>query len=390
MKRLQQLCRLPSADILDVIRRNNSRQQCQRRIEHEVRSNVVYLSNDLILQGATVREAAALLNLQARTLRDWQARSRNQVLQVHVLGRPLRRAAVAERNQVIDLLDELGPATGVPTLRDCFPSLARAELADILRRYRRVWKKLHTEVQHRLRWPIVGRVLAMDFTQAPQPIDGIYPYLFAVRDVASGYQLLWLPVSDLTSSVVEAALASLFALHGVPLVLKMDNGSAFLADDLDTFFCRWGVIPLFSPPYFPRYNGAAEAGIGSLKTRTELQAVLQGHPAHWTWNDTAAAQAQANATSRPRGESGPNAADLWTARPEITTSERVLFHTTLERHRGEVSTQHGHPKDQTISNRDHRALDRIAICRSLVELGYLLFSRRRIPLPIKKTNVTNI
>jgi transposase InsO family protein len=274
-------------------------------------------------------------------------------------------------------------------LRDCFPDLARAELEDILRRYRRVWKKLHTQLLHRLRWPIPGRVWAMDFTEAPRPIDGLYPHLFAVRDLASGNQLLWLPVPDLTA-VVQRALASLFAIHGPPLVLKMDNGSAFLADDLQKFFTLVGVIPLFSPPYFPRYNGAAEAGIGSLKTRTEAQAVLQGHPGHWTWNDAATAQLQANATARPRSETGPTADDLWHDRTAITVSERELFQATLQRRRIEARLECSKPHDETLSKPEHRALDRKAISRTLVELGYLLFSRRRIALPIKKQKVTNI
>lgn len=230
----------------------------------------------------------------------------------------------------------------------------------------------------------------MDFTAAPRPIDGLYPHLFAVRDLASGNQLLWLPVPDLTAGVVQHALASLLVWHGAPLVLKMDNGSAFLADDLDYFFTRPGVIPLFSPPYFPRYNGAAEAGIGSLKTRTEAQASLQGHPGHWTWNDAAAAQLQANATARPRGERGSTADDLWCDRSAITTWERELFHATLRGHRIKARLECNKPHDEFLSKPDHRALDRKAICRTLVELGYLFFSRRRIALPIKKQKVTNI
>jgi len=48
------------------------------------------------------------------------------------------------------------------------------------------------------------------------------------------------------------------------------NQSGHLQDLLRKF----GVIPLHSPPYFPKFNGACEAGIGSLKTRALAQLYL--------------------------------------------------------------------------------------------------------------------
>jgi hypothetical protein len=55
------------------------------------------------------------------------------------LGRPTIRSPRDKRNAVLAVLDKLGPATCLPTLRDCFPSMPRAEIEDIVRRYRRVW-----------------------------------------------------------------------------------------------------------------------------------------------------------------------------------------------------------------------------------------------------------
>jgi hypothetical protein len=48
--------------------------------------------------------------------------------------------------------------------------------------------------------------------------------------------------------------------------LKSDN--EFDADFFAACLQRHKAFQLLSPPQFPRYNGAAEAGIGSLKTRT--------------------------------------------------------------------------------------------------------------------------
>jgi hypothetical protein len=41
----------------------------------------------------------------------------------------------------------------------------------------------------------------------------------------------------------------------------------------------------------PQYNGAAEAGVGALKGRTE--ALARGAPGEWTWDDTEAARQEA-------------------------------------------------------------------------------------------------
>src|ERR1700694_2821362 len=78
------------------------------------------------------------------------------------------------------------------------------------------------------------------------------------------------------------------------------------------FLHQAGVQPLFSPAYTPSYNGSLEAGIGSLKARTEVYASRQDHPGQWTWDDVAAAQEEANATARPQGECGPTPERLLT------------------------------------------------------------------------------
>jgi transposase InsO family protein len=298
------LCRLSSTELKTVARRSDVRQP-RRQLEYAVRAHVVSFSLHALQEHRTLADVADLLRLSARTLRKWQSDFAGRSPEVVVLGRPLERASASQRNEVIALLDELGPAVGVPTLQECFPLLARAELVDLLRRYRRVWQKQHPSASYRLRWPVPGRVWAMDFAEAPAPIDGLDPYLLAVRDLASGQQLAWTPMPDLGAAGVEKVLSGLFALHGAPLVLKMDNGSAFLAELTWRLLHAHRVLPLFSPPYTPRYNGAIEAGIGSLKTRTETHAAHLGLPGFWSADDVAAARLEANATARPRGPRGP-------------------------------------------------------------------------------------
>ena len=110
---------------------------------------------------------------------------------------------------------------------------------------------------------------AIDHVVPPAPIDGVDHAVLAIRDLASGMQLGWLPVSDQTEPVATAALESLFLEHGPPLVLKSDNGSAFKSEAFQAMLARYGVAWLPSPPRKPWYNGSCEAGNDSLGIRTD-------------------------------------------------------------------------------------------------------------------------
>ena len=169
------------------------------------------------------------------------------------------------RQRLLALIELVGPHIGVPILQTLFRSMPRREIEDILRRYRRIWRRRGRRLPHILHWRRAGTVWAIDFAEPPLAIEGSFDRLLAVRDLASGLQLLWLPVTDETARTAIAGLKSLFREHGPPLVLKSDNGSAFIAEAFARFLKRWRVWHLRSPPGCPEYNGACEAGIGSMK-----------------------------------------------------------------------------------------------------------------------------
>src|SRR5260370_35419182 len=105
--------------------------------------------------------------------------------------------------------------------------MPRAELEDLVKRYRRVWRRRHQYAPYSLHWQRSGAVWAMDFSEPPQPIEGISPYLFAVRDLASHQQLLWLPVFDSTAATTIERLGMPSVRHGPPLVLEADKRPHF-------------------------------------------------------------------------------------------------------------------------------------------------------------------
>jgi hypothetical protein len=181
-------------------------------------------------------------------------------------------------------------------------------------------------------------------------------------------------------------LARLFAVHGAPLVLKVDNGSAFRAAAFQGLLEGSGVIPLYSPPSCPVYNGAIEAAIGSLKKRTAEQAQHHSRAGRWETADLAAAQAEANG-SHPRRLNGRTPAALRASRPALAPLERVVFALTVERQRFQARQELGIATEESLDHWRASAVDRQAIERALVEHGYLLFTRRRIPLPIRTRKV---
>jgi transposase InsO family protein len=447
LERLQVLCEGAQPASAAPRRRGSIWQQPRRRLEEQVRQQGVAFRQWVAGYGLSRVESAAWLGIAARTLRDWEQRLGTAA--VSARGRPVLRSELAARGAVLELLQGAGPGVGLAVLVGQFPDVPRAELADLLRRYRRVWVRRHGQLLHVLHWQQPGAVWAIDYARPPLPLEEGYTDLLAVRDLASGMQLLWLPVAEATAATTAAALLSLFVIYGAPLVLKLDNGSPFVAAMTQELLAQWGVIPLYSPPGCPQYNGAIEAGIGALKVRTHYQAVRQGRPGEWTLEDAEAARQQGNALGRPWGSHGPTPAERWARRQRLAAAERAAFAASVGCLEDEAAYASGAappgaeptPSPEPVaaaadgsaavvdpavppaakalaewrkadavaaasaapalpsgtdregaeSKRaaaDRAARQRQAISRALVAHGYLLLTRRRIPLPIKRRKVT--
>jgi len=236
----------------------------------------------------------------------------------------------------------------------------------------------------------VGTVWAVDYAEPPAPIDGQYRYLLAVRDLASGQQLAWLPVKRPNATTACHLLKALFRQHGAPLILKADNGSPFHAAEVQKLLQQEKVVPLFSPVRMPRYNGACEAGIGSMKTRTHHESARHDHPGEWSCDDCEAARLQANELARPWGAHQPTPDQAWAERALITPEERTAFRTAVQDEESQVRWEQGYQATAALRYHARAAVHRVAIRRALVALGLLRLSRRRITLPIKAKKVAKI
>lgn len=370
--------------------RDASWQLPQRRLEQLIRGEAVTFAEQLQLVHVPLTETADLLNVPARTLRHWRHQAQRAGAAVPLLGRPPVRCSAEQGTAVLGFLHGHGPWVGLPTLRAEFADVPRAELHDLLAVYRHLWSVQHPRVLQELHWLQVGAVWAMDFTDVKQRIDGCSRYVFAVRDLASGMQLAWLPVADLTTAPVRAELQVLFTIYGAPLVLKSDNGSAFRAEVVKALFRRWQVWPLYSPPGQPGYNGAIEASIGSLKKRTQFLTERAGHPDDWTSVDLEQARAHANGTSRPQGPQGPTPQQAWEWRRPLTRGERQAFAARVIDLEEQARCQAGIARDEQLNHYEQATLHRRVLQEALVGSGILSITRRRIAQRFFGQKVANI
>ena len=286
------------------------------------------------------------------------------------------------------LLDEAGPWLGIPTLQVNCPDIPRCVLTYLLGHYRRQFQAEHRLVIEALHWTTPGAVWAIDHSQPPQPVDGQYAQILAVRDLASGLQLAWTAVPDATAAEALAVLEPLMHQSGPPLVLKSDNGSAFISERFMERLAHWQVVPLFSPARMPRYNGACEAGIGGMKRRTEFLAARQGCYDQWTVDQLYAAVVWANEDHYPHGLGKGTAASRFAARRPLAAAERDFFRAAVVEYEQELHA--ACTAGDVLTDKLVAVCHRRAVRHVLVEHDYLSITRRSIPQPIRSTKCARI
>jgi hypothetical protein len=351
--------------------------------ERLIRAKAVAFARWMARQGLPRCLAAERLALRAGTLGRWHRCWDVDRLKVRCLGRPRSRGDPIQRLQVVQHLRELGPTVGLPALRCQFPNLARSELSDLQREQRQQWFQGHEVFASTLEWLVPGTVWAMDFSQAPVPIDTDFRHVFAVRDLPGHMQLELLPVRHANARAAVLALEHLFVVHGAPLVVKADNGSPFLSHELKKLLGRWKVTLLLSPPYWPQYNGSVEAGFGASKTRIQIEAARHGRIDHWLLDDVEAARQLANRASRPWGVTGPTPEEAWQLRTPITLQQRQAFRRAVLQHKKSLRAELGCRPEEGLNQNARAALARESISRALQGLGYLRVTRRRITSPFR-------
>ena len=377
-------------DTCHPLKRGWPAQQPRREAERAARLHAVDYGHWAAGQGVRRDVTAQQLGLAPGTFAYWEHRWRADHLMPRLLGRPCHRSNFQLRNQAVGFMRAVGGGVSAVAVQAAFPELARREAENLRNRFRRVWKLDNPRMIHVLHWHNPGAVWAMDHSEPASAIDGRWPYILAVRDLASGCQVAWLPVLDESAETTINALEGLFCEHGAPLVLKSDNGSGFISAAMRGFLDGWQVRPLFSPPYTPEYNGSIEAGNGALKTRTREEAARQGRASHWTADDTEVARRMANELTYPNGPRHPTRQERFRAAPRMLTAERAAFGRTTADKQNQERLKQSYPLDTDLGHMAQAQIDREAIRRALVEHGYLTFTQRSITPSLKSQKTLRI
>ena len=365
-------------------------QRPRREAERAARVQAVAFGHSARQQGVRLDAAAQQLGLAPGTLAFWQHSWHDNQLAARLLGRPCHRSDPQVRNDVVGFMRAVGGGVSTAAVQAAFPDLARREAENLRNRFRRAWIFDNARMIHVLHWHQAGAVWAMDHSEPARAIDGRWPYLLAVRDLASGCQVAWLPVLDESAETTIDALEGLFQEHGAPLVLKSDNGAGFISAAMREFLEDWQVRPLFSPPYTPEYNGSIEAGNGALKTHTREEAARQGRIGHWTADDTEAARRMANELTYPDGPLGRTRHEHLRSAPPMLLAARAAFGRTAAHEQTQERLKQGYPLDIDLGHGAQARIDREAIGRALVEHGHLTYTRRSITPSLKSQIPLNI
>jgi len=368
--------------------RRGMRDQAQRRHDEAgIRRSAVAIVRWAGWCGVSRAEVAAEIGLSAATLRSWCERWQLDHLEPRARGAPVESLSYEQRNELLALLDALGPTVSHREFSRHAPAeIPRRELDRFLDRYRHALAKTQgTTIVNALAWQDAGTVWAMDYTKADAPIDGTYACVLVVRDLASGYQIAALPTESDTAAPVVSCLRQLFAAHGAPLVMKSDNGPHFIAESVQRLLAQHDVLWLPSPGYTPTYNGACEAGVGAIKTRTHHCAARHDRPEQWTCDDVETARLEANRHGRPRGKHSTEPDLAWQRRTPIDAFDRQHFTAQVSANRdaahAEYRAEHSIALHLPLDRTTTLALERQAITRTLLACNLLTIRRRRVTLP---------
>jgi transposase InsO family protein len=225
--------------------------------------------NDLQKEShAGTREVSSALGLGYRTLLRWRKRASGGKPPLVPPGPKKTGPLPIEevRREIEAMRHGARRSQGVCALQERHTqSISRRAVARLVAAERERRNLERRRVSKRVTWKEPNLAWAIDATEQGKDEHGARLYVHAVQDLCTRYRFAPLVAVESKGEAVAAHLQSLFRRHGAPLFLKRDNGSPLNHVAVDRVLADNGVIPLNSPAYYPKYNGAVEKGIRDLK-----------------------------------------------------------------------------------------------------------------------------
>jgi Integrase core domain len=274
-------------------------------------------------------------------------------------GRKPALLSPVQRLQIVQLLKK-HPSWGVPRLRQQIPDLPRNAAAAFVRALKAALARSSRRKWQRLVWHVPGAVWAIDGTWMDQPVDGSSRRALIVVDVHGRKVLALEPVPGERASAVIPLLRRLVEQHGPPLVLKADNGSAFIAACVARFCHSHGITLMHSPVRRPRWNGTCEVSGRWAKARAMAAAVRRG--------SATLSRCDLDAAVTVAGQL-----------PAVPDDLRRRFRAVYEHQVLRVAAERGLAFNASLQDHVRRSLERVAAQRALLECHILTIEGREFP-----------
>jgi hypothetical protein len=314
------------------------------------------------------------LALARTTYRRWHRRERQGQ---EIIGTPGPKKTgplpLEELNRQIAALPHRSHRTaGTTALRARYSgAISRRRFNGLVHQCRSEQRRQRRQALQHVKWQQPNLAWAIDAAEYLPDGQRQLLLFIAVEDLASEHRFTPLPALNLTGVQVAEHLHGLFKQYGPPLILKRDNGSIFNCKAVNELLAQWHVLPLNSPAYYPRYNGAIENAIREVKT--DLPEVLPPPPL-WEIQRVApllsAICLQQNTTPRRRLD-GRTACEAYRLTPDCRFTKRqrmAIFQSILSDVRVKLSQM------EKPDRRDFHATWRAAtvhwlVCQNLISLS---------------------
>lgn len=364
---------------LSLSARGRNEQRPRRLAEHQRRTRVAWGARRVKEAGGTYREVAQRLGVSDQTLRRWRTQRLEDAMRWR--GRRPTRTSRELRQALLDDLKENGFQLSVESLQQCHRSLAKREVIDLVRRARAVMSR-RGRYRRTESWQRAGSAWSLDHTDED---GGRKAPRLVVRDLAARKNLAAEAVPDKQLGGVIATLDTLIEKHGAPLVIRADG--AFAGKRMGQYLGLRGVMRWVTRPGSPWENGAVERANGDLKRRVKGLEEVTSEELRVSDSLFARALEQSNRRVHPRDFGGRTPQEVWAARRRIQPDERVAFQ---ERFNSILAEESCGLYCEAVEEKIRVEVERGALERALIELGYLKVRSVRITPPISTRRAIRI